>query len=167
MFPQALELILKFLQILIGEGFQIHQAIARPGEAANDFIELKLDRLRVAVLGILDEEDHQESDDRGPSVDDQLPGIGIMKDVAAQAPNNDNRNGAHERPGSSEDGGGFSCGNAEGVLDKAEEAPFVRFWSRFPIVGFGSDGNYWIALAARAACFPPNLFFRDLRARQE
>ena len=134
MFPQARELILKFLQILVGEPFQIYQVIACPGEAANDFIELELDRLRVAVLGILDEEDHQESDDRGPGVDDQLPSVGIMKDMTAQSPNNDNRNGAHERPGSSENGGGFSSGDTEGVLDKAEEVPFVRFARDFRLL---------------------------------
>jgi hypothetical protein len=111
----------------------------------------------------LDEEDHQESDDRGARVDDQLPGIGIMKDVAAQSPNTDDRNGAHERPGSSEDGGGFSSGDAEGVLDKAEDTLLLRLFRRFPLIGFGSDGNYWIALAVCTARFPPNLFFRDFK----
>ena len=79
-----------------------------------------------------------------------------MKNMTAQSPNNDNRNGAYEGPGSSEDGGGFSSGNAEGVLDKAENVLRVRLCRQFPLVGFGSDGNYWMALAARAARFPPN-----------
>jgi len=83
-----------------------------------------------------------------------------MKDVAGQSPDNDDRNRAHERPGSSEDGGGFSSGNAESVLDKAEDVLLLRLFARFPLGGFRSDGNYWIALAARVARFPPNLFFR-------
>jgi len=85
-----------------------------------------------------------------------------MKDVAGQSPDNDNRNGAHECPGGSEDAGGFSSGDAEGVLNQAEDVSLVSIFSRFPIVGFCSDGNYWIALATRAARFPPNLFFPEL-----
>ena len=39
-------------------------------------------RFGVAVLRVLNQEDHQESDDGGGGVDDQLPGIGEMKSRA-------------------------------------------------------------------------------------
>jgi hypothetical protein len=82
--------------------------------------------------------------------------------VATRSPDNDDGNRAHEGPGSSEDAGGFSSGDAEGVLDKAEDILLLRLFPRFAIVGFSSDGNYWIALAALAARFPSNLFFPEL-----
>jgi hypothetical protein len=70
-----LKFVLQLLQILVGKRFQVYQVVARSGEAANNFIELKLDCFGVAVLGVLDQEDHQESHDCRARVDDQLPGI--------------------------------------------------------------------------------------------
>ena len=40
------------------------------------FIELRLDRGCVAVLRILNHEDHQERDDVGAGIRNQLPGVG-------------------------------------------------------------------------------------------
>lgn len=45
--------------------------------------------LGIAVLGILDHKHHQEGDDRGPGVDDQLPAVVEMKNWAADGPTDD------------------------------------------------------------------------------
>ena len=42
-------------------------------------IKLDLDGSAVPVLGVLDQKDHQESDNRRTGVDDELPRVGIMK----------------------------------------------------------------------------------------
>ena len=42
---------------------------------ANEFIEFHLDCFSVSILCVLNQKDHQECDDRGAGVDDQLPGV--------------------------------------------------------------------------------------------
>ena len=53
--------------------------VLRPALAADQLIELEMDRLGVAVLRVLDQEDHQERDDRRAGVDHELPRIGELK----------------------------------------------------------------------------------------
>ena len=60
---------------------------------------LILQRKCVAVLGVLNEEDHQEGDDGGAGVDDQLPGIAVTEDRPAHGPADDDQHRADERPG--------------------------------------------------------------------
>jgi len=56
-----------------------------------EFIELGLQCRRIAILGILDEEHHQERHDGRAGVDDELPGIGIAEEWAGQGPEDDDR----------------------------------------------------------------------------
>jgi hypothetical protein len=46
---------------------------------ADQLIELGLYRGAVAILGILDQEDHQERDDGRARIDDELPGVGKVE----------------------------------------------------------------------------------------
>src|SRR5205814_1221151 len=71
----ALELLLKVIQLLVRQLLQADEARAGAVYAADQLIELQVQRLCVAVLGVLDQEDHEERDDRGARVDHQLPGI--------------------------------------------------------------------------------------------
>ena len=48
-------------------------------------------RRAVAVLGVLDQEHHQEGDDRRAGVDDELPGVGEAEDRPADRPDDDDR----------------------------------------------------------------------------
>ena len=41
------------------------------------YVEFHLDRGAVAVLRVLDQENHQEGDDGRAGVDDELPGVGV------------------------------------------------------------------------------------------
>ncbi len=63
------------LQVFLLELFQIEQGEVRAVDAADQFIQLDLDGLRIAVLRVLDHEHHQKGNDGGAGVDDQLPGI--------------------------------------------------------------------------------------------
>jgi hypothetical protein len=46
-------------------------------------------RRAIAILGVLNNEDHQERDDRRPSVDNELPSIGIVEYRAGDCPGDD------------------------------------------------------------------------------
>ena len=58
----------------------------RPDVRADEFVQLQVQRLGVTVLGVLDEENHQEGDDRRTGIDDELPGVREMKERAAGGP---------------------------------------------------------------------------------
>ena len=76
---------------------------------ADQFVELGLERGAVAVLGVLDQEHHEEGDDGRPGVDDQLPGIGEAEKRPARGPDDDDCAAEDERdrpPGRMCDGRG-------------------------------------------------------------
>jgi len=73
---------LDLFQFELGEVLDADKVVARGFVRSDQFVELGLDRAGVAVLGILDQEHHQEGDDRRAGVDHQLPGIGIMEQRA-------------------------------------------------------------------------------------
>ena len=77
-----------------------------------------MDGLGVAVLRGLDQEDHQEGDDGGAGVDDQLPGIAQAKQRAGDAPHHDDQQRETEGHG--------LAGHARGHFRKACE-PGRRF----------------------------------------
>jgi len=73
-----------FLQL-----FQIEEAEMRTLGGADQLIQLQLHRHSVAVLGVLNQEDHKEGDDRRAGVDHQLPGVGIAEDRPGDQPDHD------------------------------------------------------------------------------
>src|SRR5688572_32340518 len=68
-----------------------------PG-CTDEFVELDLDCLSIPILRVLNQEDHQERDDRGAGVDDQLPRITEAEDWACDHPRDDEANGKREYP---------------------------------------------------------------------
>jgi len=126
---QLFELVFQFLQFFVGKIFQIDQFISRFLQRANDLIEFQLHRLGIAVLGVLNQEHHQERDDGRPGIDDQLPGIGKMKSRAGQNPNENYEHRACKRPRASEHHGGATRENTKRVADNAKEVAllFVLF----------------------------------------
>ena len=61
------------------------RALARLG-GADQLVELHLDCLGVAVLGVLDQEHHQERHDRRARVDHELPRVAVTEDRAGDRP---------------------------------------------------------------------------------
>src|SRR5215813_6801563 len=62
----------------------------------DQFIELQLDRGALQVLGVLDEEHHQEGHNRRPGVDHQLPGVAQAEGRASESPSHDDQDGEDE-----------------------------------------------------------------------
>jgi len=54
-------------------------------------------RLRIPVLRALDKKHHEKSDDRRPSVDDELPGVREVKEGSGRQPDDDQPNPSRER----------------------------------------------------------------------
>src|SRR5260221_11011505 len=92
------ELLPEFFQFFVAEFFEIDQVSSGAFYAADQLVELEVDRFRVAVLGVLDQEDHQESDDGGAGVDDELPRVGEMEDWAGGGPDDDDQYRQEECP---------------------------------------------------------------------
>src|SRR5262245_15844264 len=104
-------------EILLGQLLQVEQGILRALDGADDLVELELHRHAVAVLGVLDDEHHQEGDDRRAGVDDELPGIGKAEERSARGPQYDDEAGSRESEG--------MTGRARHPRSKLPELAFV------------------------------------------
>ena len=83
-------------QLLVIVILRIYKVIVGFIYGANDFIELEMDRHGIAVLRVLDEEDHQKRDDGGAGVDHQLPGFGEFEERPRYRPDQDDPQHDHE-----------------------------------------------------------------------
>ncbi len=104
-----------FLELEVAQAFYIDHLVASRIDGADELIELEIDGAGVAVLGVLDEEDHQEGDDGGAGVDDELPGVGVVEDGAGERPGDDDQAGRDKGPLGAHEGGGLSGEAAEPV----------------------------------------------------
>src|SRR4051812_27886929 len=104
------------VELLVFQFLEIEERIVSAFGEADELVELHLDRFRVAVLRALDQEHHEESDDGGAGVDDQLPGIAEAEERAAESPEDDDAHGAHE--------GRRPAGHLRGPLGKAGKPAF-------------------------------------------
>ncbi len=84
---------------------------------ANQFVKLKMKRLGVTVLRILNEEDNQKSQKTGGSINDQLPCVGKMENWPADSPDNKSHDGSQEHHGMSNEPGGLAGKAAEPEID--------------------------------------------------
>src|SRR6266850_1095805 len=64
------------------------------------------DRAGILVLRVLDQEHHEEGEDRGARVDHELPGIRVVKSGAGHGPGENDRHRHPERPCRARDRGG-------------------------------------------------------------
>ena len=78
-FANALELFLKTSEIFVGKFFQIDKFISSAFQRSNYFVEFQMSRFGIAVLRILNEKDHQKSNNCRSGINNELPGIRIMK----------------------------------------------------------------------------------------
>jgi hypothetical protein len=85
-FSQAAIMFVKGLYFFFGPVFQIDKSVAGSFEGRDKFIEFELNRLGLLVLCALNEEDHQEGNDRGARVDDKLPRVGKLENWAGGNP---------------------------------------------------------------------------------
>jgi len=59
---------------------------------SDQFVEFLLDCFGVSILGVLNEKDHQEGDDRSASIYDQLPRVAEVEQRTCDDPNDDDTN---------------------------------------------------------------------------
>src|SRR5438876_4765228 len=121
LFAQLLKLLFELLQVLIGEIFEIDKFIARAPDGADELIQLQLHGLGVAVLCVLNKKHHQEGNDRGGGVDDQLPRIGKMKRGASDEPDEDDKHSSSKRPRAAEHDRAAVGENTERIANYAKE----------------------------------------------
>src|SRR5206468_3356912 len=88
-FAHVPELFFEIPKLLIGKVLEIDKFIARSFDRSDEFVQLQMHCLSVAVLRVLNQKDHQKRDDCRGGVDDQLPGIGEMKHRTGQEPDKD------------------------------------------------------------------------------
>ncbi len=106
------------LQGLVVELLEIEQDVARFAGDADQLVDLDMHGGGVAVLGILDHEHHQEGDDGGAGIDDQLPRIAISEQRSGDRPQDDDSDGSDE--------GERSPGQTGGKLGEVDEPPCSR-----------------------------------------
>src|SRR6185437_4069666 len=90
------ECVLQSHQLLFRHFLEIEKAVSRRSVNANEFVELQLHRLSVAVLAVLNQEDHQKGHDGRSGIDDQLPRIGKSEERTHRRPDHDEAEGSDE-----------------------------------------------------------------------
>src|SRR5438132_1248954 len=87
---RPLALVADFLDLGFGQVLDAYEMVM--GTAHPDqFVELRLNRRAIAVLGVLDEEHHQEGDDGRAGVDHQLPGVRETEEWSTCRPYDDDQ----------------------------------------------------------------------------
>ncbi|MNO89712.1 hypothetical protein D3C76_812040 [compost metagenome] len=87
------------LQLLEVQRLKPEHGLLRLLGHPQQFVDFQMQDVGVAVLRVLDQEHHQERDDGGRGIDDQLPCIVEMKNRSAQPPQENQDQRAHERLG--------------------------------------------------------------------
>jgi hypothetical protein len=65
-------------QFFVGEFLDIDHLVMSVPDGANNLVELEMDGAGIAILRVLNQEHHEESDDRSRSVDHELPSVGVI-----------------------------------------------------------------------------------------
>ncbi|CUS37480.1 hypothetical protein COMA2_30295 [Candidatus Nitrospira nitrificans] len=100
---------LDVVQVLLGEFLKIQHGIVRASGRTDDLVQFELNRRAVTILGVLDQEDHQERHNGGAGIDDQLPGVAEMENWAGDRPGRDNHHRNSECSGGPEQTSAMIC----------------------------------------------------------
>ena len=104
--PELCEFIFETSKLILGEMFKTDKTQTSTLHCPQKFVEFKMCLLRVAVLRILNQKDHQRRHNRCCSVNCQLPSVRKMEPRSEQSPDYDYRDGYDERPRRSDRIGG-------------------------------------------------------------
>jgi hypothetical protein len=69
-YTNVLELFLEFLEILVRKTLKTNQFVSSAFHSTNNLIQFQINGLGVAILRVLNQENHQERDDGSSSIDD-------------------------------------------------------------------------------------------------
>jgi len=87
----------QLLQLLFRHFLEIQDRIPGAVHCTDKLVQFDLHCGAIAILGVLDQEDHQEGDDGGAGIDDELPGITEVKNRTGRRPDEDDRRGNRKR----------------------------------------------------------------------
>ena len=79
------------LELFVSGVFDVGDFVVGVLHRQNELGQLDLKRLCVVVLRVLNQKNHEKSHDRRAGIDDELPGVAIVKDWATYAPHQDHR----------------------------------------------------------------------------
>ena len=82
-----------------------------------------MSRFGIAVLRILNEKDHQESNNCRYGINHEQPGIRILEGGAGYCPNDDDKHRSGKRPGATEHPRRALCKNPKSIAHDAKEIP--------------------------------------------
>ena len=85
------------VEFSVAQLLNVHHLVLRFIDRIDQLVEFQVDGARVTVLRVLNDEDHEGRDDGRTGVDDQLPGVGVVKDRAGERPDDDDDDRADER----------------------------------------------------------------------
>jgi len=91
--------IAQFIKFFVREMLNPDKCILS-GADSHEFIELDLDSGAIAILRVLNQENHEKGNNGGPGIDDELPSIRVTKYRPCDRPDNDHANRQHERESS-------------------------------------------------------------------
>jgi hypothetical protein len=91
-----------FAKLVVRQVLDANEGVVRSADA-DQFVQLDLDGCTIPVLRVLDQKHHQEGDDGRAGVDDQLPGVRIVKDGPGNGPDHHDR-GSGQKSGCSPGG---------------------------------------------------------------
>jgi hypothetical protein len=123
----VIELRLELVELGVVEVFEPHQPIAREGVRSDQLVELQVESVRISVLGVLDEEHHEERHDGRSRVDHELPRVREVEERARDAPHDDDGERADERPGATHAVRRSRCDPAEQVIRRVRAAVELCF----------------------------------------
>ena len=127
--PLHLKSIALALHFVVIEFFlRLHECIARFAIHEDEFIKFQMKCFRIAVLGILQEEDHEEGDNGRRRINHELPICGVVEIGTGEEPTKNKKNGADKCPRRPDD---FprSVRNAPEETCEGMTMPVGGFWS--------------------------------------
>jgi hypothetical protein len=145
-----LKLFLELFQVLVRKILEIHQRISRAFKSTDNFVQLQMYCFGVAVLGVLDEKDHQKRNNGCARINDELPCVREMKRWSSECPNDDDDNGAGKGPGAAQNNGGLAGEDAKCITNNAKEIPLSLVFFEFLDLSF----LHALLLVSRASLQP-------------
>ena len=136
------------LYLGVGHVLDADELAAGRLHGADQLVELGLDRRRVAVLRVLHQEHHQEGDDGGTRVDDELPVLGEAEQRSGQRPHDHPAEREHEGERLAREGGDPPGEGGEGAVHQAAKLATVA-----PTASTSADGptgKTWCGVPAAA-----------------
>lgn len=88
----------EFLKFLVAQFFNVDHLVMGMLDRANNLIQFELQCTSVAILGVLYQKNHQERNNGGRGINDELPTIRVVEVRPGKAPEGDTRYRDEKRP---------------------------------------------------------------------